>query len=265
MKINKFFLIACMASLTLGFASCSDDYSYSPGEEVGTANVTFADEQNVTLGLTDTSFDIVLQRADGSGSLTVPVNVVKKADVLTVPSEVTFASGATEAKLTVTVSSDAEAFVDYPLALTIPSQYAGGTYKEQSTYPTMNITIHKEDYKKYGVMTYTSWFFEDTWEVDMYYSEYLDLYRAEIFTDGYPFYMKITEDGIITITDNTGVEKTDTESGYVHSTYGMVTARWLSSNFTGYDTDAYYIPFQWRVSAGSFGSGYDSFTVTPVN
>lgn len=265
MKINKFFLMACMASLTLGFASCSDDYSYSPGEEVGTANVTFADEQNYTLDLTATSFDITLKRADSNGELTVPINVVKKADVLTVPASVTFASGSTEATLTVAVSDAAEAFVDYPLMLTIPSQYAGGTYKEQDTYPSMSITVHKEDYALYGTMTYTSWFFEDTWDVDLYYSEYLNLYRAEIFFDGYPFYFTISADGLITITDNTGAEKTDTESGYVHSTYGMVTARWLSSNFTGYDEGAYYIPFNWRVSAGSFGSGYDSFTITPVN
>jgi hypothetical protein len=44
----------------------------------------------------------------------------------------------------------------------------------------------------------------------------------------------------------------------------MITYRWLSDNFTGWDADeeAYFIPVNYRVSAGSFGSNYDHFTLT---
>jgi hypothetical protein len=67
----------------------------------------------------------------------------------------------------------------------------------------------------------------------------------------------------MTMCNADGTKMTKLASGYVHQTYGMVSTTWLSSNFTGYDPedDAYYIPFQWTVSAGSFGSGYESFVI----
>lgn len=265
MKLNKFFLMSFAATLMLGLVSCSSDDSFSPGPEVGTTEVSFVDDENVTLELTDTQFGVTVQRSNANGELTVPLIVIASPE-LTVPESVTFANGSTTAVITVKVSEEAKAFVDYKLDITIPAEYAGSTYKaNQTTYPHLTIIAHKEDYKLWGKMTYTSWLFEESWDAEVYYSEYLDLYRSDIFTDGYPFYFRINEDGTLEITDNNGSKQQDTVIGYVDPTYGMMFVRWLSSNFTGLDEGVFIVPFQYRVSAGSFGANYDSFILTPAN
>ena len=219
----------------------------------------------MTLELTDTQFGVTVQRSNANGELTVPLIVIASPE-LTVPESVTFANGSTTAVITVKVSEEAKAFVDYKLDITIPAEYAGSTYKaNQTTYPHLTIVAHKEDYKIWGKMTYTSWKFGESWDAEVYYSEYLDLYRSDIFTDGYPFYFRINEDGTLEITDNHGSKQQDTVIGYVHPSYGMMFVRWLSDNFTGYSGGAYYLPLQYRVSAGSFGADYDSFILTPAN
>lgn len=264
MKINKIFLMAGLAAMSLMVASCSDDDDYKKGPEAGSQNVGFVNQTNPVLGLTDTQFTVELKRSNASGELTVPLEVIQCADVLTAPSSVTFASGSETALLTIGVSNAAEAFVDYPLTIRIPGEYTN-PYIQQDMYPILAITMLKEDYKPWGVLEYNhDFFFEDTWDVEVEHSDYLDLYRMEPYTEGYRFYFKMGDDGSLTICDSTGKKYTGaTQVGFTYGDYGMVSATWVSTEFTGYDADedAYFIPFKWTVSAGSFGSNYDWFTI----
>lgn len=267
MKLNKVFLLGLLASASLFTACSDDDDDYSAGPQPGNINVTFATGENMALELTDTSFDVLLYRPDSTSAqaITVPIEVVEAAEVFTIPQSVSFAAGDSIAKLTIAVSEAAKPFVDYKLRLALPLEYSASTYlADQDYYPVLGITVHKEDYKQWGTMSYTSWLFEDTWESDVYYSEYMKLYRCDIFTEGYPFYFSIDDEGVIVIRDNTGAECVSTVTGYVDETYGMMSYYWLKSNFTGWDEDdqAYFIPVSYRVSAGQFGSDYDSFTLT---
>ncbi|MBP5772245.1 MAG: hypothetical protein J6W75_13030 [Bacteroidaceae bacterium] len=304
MKLNKIFLMSLIAATGLAFTACSEDDEYTVGGGVGNINVTFADEENKTLALEDTEFTIKVQRADNKGELTVPIIVLHKPEVFTVPESVTFADGEDTKEITIAVSEKTEAFVDYILMLTFPKEYCAVTYKDidatyldttivdrvdeegivvkdeegnvmrdtliqevpfidpASTaygYSTMQITVHKEDYKPWGSLTYFSWLFEDAWDSNVYYSEYLDLYRCDIFFDGYSYWFKYdAENHTIAFTDGAGVEKTDTYFGYVHSTYGDMFTRWLKENQYNEEEDVYYIPMAYRVSAGSFGDDYDA-------
>ncbi|MBQ2196537.1 MAG: hypothetical protein II407_06320, partial [Prevotella sp.] len=47
-------------------------------------------------------------------------------------------------------------------------------------------------------------------------------------------------------------------TGLVHPSYGAVSATWVKDD-SGYDADedAYYVNYEWTVSAGSFGTGYN--------
>ena len=115
MKINKIFLMAGIAVMSLMATSCSDDDKYQKGPEAGSQNVGFVNQTNPVLGLTDTQFTVELKRSNASGELTVPLEIIQCADVLSAPSSVTFASGSETATLTINVSNAAEAFVDYQL------------------------------------------------------------------------------------------------------------------------------------------------------
>ena len=273
MKINKIFLMAGLAVMGLMATSCSDDDNdYTPGKPAGGNNVVFINETNQTLALTATEFTVELRRdSSAMGSeQTVPLEIIECASVLTCPTSATFASGSAVTSITVGVSGDAKPYEEYILRARIPEDYTN-PYKVQSGSPQLNMIVMKEDYKPFATAAFTSWFFEETWPINIEYSEYLDMYRIKdlyIEESGCNYYYKLgkaNEDGLIPMTmcNADGTKMTKLASGYVHKTYGMVSTTWLSSNFTGYDPedDAYYIPFQWTVSAGSFGSGYESFVI----
>ena len=268
MKINKYFLMAGLAVMSFLATSCSDKDEYTPGKQAGSNNVVFINETNQTLSLTATEFTVELQRANTSGDLTVPLEILECSSTLTCPASVTFASGSATATITVGVSADAVPYDVYTLRARIPEEYTN-PYAVQEGSPQINLTVMKEDYKPFATADFTSWFFEDTWEIDIEYSEYLDMYRIQdLYMPGYSYYYKLGEktgDGTISMTmcNSDGTKLSSQACGYVHKTYGMVSTQWLSGNFTGYDPteDAYFIPFKWTVSAGSFGSGYESFKI----
>lgn len=270
MKLNKYFWISALALLSCTIFSCKDDDGIVAGEEVGTDMVTFVGETNYALELTDTAFAIYLQRVSSKGELTVPLEVIKKADELTVPSSVTFADGDSVKAVNIGLSKEAKAFVDYPLVLSIPGKYAGTTYMAYDTltntpydtYPRLEITVHKEDYKMWGVLTYQSWYFGDSWDSDLYYSEYMDIFRSDIFTDGYPFYMKINDEKhTLAFIGSDGVEKTDNYIGYEHPDYGSMFTRWVKDYEVEWEDGVYWFVTQYRVSAGSFGTNYDALMI----
>lgn len=264
MKLNKIFMLGLMATAAL-FTACSSDHDYEWGKQAGSNNVTFANEENLVLALSENSFDVTLSRtAETSASaISVPIEVLTAPDFMTIPSTVEFAAGQTEATMTIAIGEGMETFVDYNVSLRIAEDYTN-SYVNQDNVPLLNITVLKEDYAPYGVMKYTSWFFEDSWDVEVEYSTLQDLYRAEIFTDGYPFYFAIDDEGLLRITDKNGKDQQDTATGYYeeYNDYGWVTLRWLSANYTGIRNGVFYLPAQYRVSAGSFGSKYDTFTLT---
>lgn len=262
MKINKIFLFAAMALMGAGFVSCSDDDDFEPGKPAGSNNVYFVDEADQALDLTASSFTITVGRSDASGSLSVPLNQVQVSSVFSVPASVEFAAGETEKVVTIGMSADAEPFTDYTLRLAIPEEYTN-PYIQQDNVPEMNIRVHKEDYKDYAVVEYyDDFWYEEAWDDVIQYSATLDLYRIAPFEAGYWMYMKIKEGESITICDNTGKEYTGaTATGLYHSTYGYISATWdKTSGFSGYvaDEDTYYILYKWTVSAGSFGSYYNT-------
>ena len=265
MKINKIFLMAGLAVMGIMATSCSsDDDDYTPGKEAGSNNVVFINGNNQVLALTDTQFTIELQRTNTSGDLTVPLDIIQCASVFSCPNSVTFSSGSSTATLTVGVSGDANPFEDYVLNLRIPEEYTN-PYIQQEGCPMLNITVLKEDYKPWGVLDYYHNFFGDwNFDVEVEHSDYLDLYRMDIYEPGYTFWFKMEEKGEITICDSAGNPYTGaTPAGFTYSNYGMVSATWVKGSFTGYDPeeDAYFIPFKWTVSAGSFGDNYDWFTI----
>ena len=273
MKINKIFLMAGLAVMGLMAASCSDDDNdYTPGKPAGGNNVVFINESNPTLALTATEFTVELRRDSSamSSELTVPLEIIESASVLSCPTSATFASGSAVTTISIGVSGDAQPYEEYKLRVRIPEEYTN-SYKVQSGSPQLNLTVLKEDYKPFAKADFTSWFFEETWEIDIEYSEYLDMYRIKdlyIEGSGCNYFYKLgkkEDDGTIPMTmcNADGTKLSKCACGYVHSTYGVVSTTWLSDNFTGYDPadNAYYIPFKWTVSAGSFGSGYESFVI----
>ena len=264
MKINKIFMLATMALVSMGIASCSSDDDYVPGKPAGSNDVYFTHEAHQALDLSATSFTITLGRADAGSAISVPLTQRQFDPVFTVPATAEFAAGQTETEVTIQISAEAQPFTDYQLRLAIPEEYTS-PYKEEHPYfqPELNILVHKEDYKDYAKVLYDDQFwYEESWEDVIQYSATLDLYRIAPFAKGFWMYYKIKEGESITVCNNEGKTYTGAiATGLYHNTYGDLSATWdTSSGFSGYvpEEDTYYILYKWTVSAGSFGSYYNT-------
>jgi hypothetical protein len=268
MKSNKIFLLVVIVFVSVFATSCSDDDNYVPGKETGAYNVYFKNESNVTMGLSDKSFNITIARSNKNGSLTVPLKKIRVPECFKVPESVTFANGDTVKTITVTITDSMKVFVNYSLDLQIPEEYTN-QYKKQSVYPAVNMTVHKEDYKPYAKVSYTFGLFGETDETVLDYSAYLKVYRfKDLLATGYNFYFtwdqKKDSTQVFNVTDDKGQTLTSAfKSGYVDEQYGMISATWDNTQFTGYSAvnDDFEIPYNWTVSLGSLANVYDKFKI----
>lgn len=262
MKLNKLFLFAAVAIVSL-MSSCSSDDDFTPGNPAGSNNVFFADNNNVTMALTQKSFEVTLERADAGSALTVPVEVVSADDIFTISTtKVEFASGAKTATITVSVADDMKLNTAYPFTLRIPEEYTN-PYAVQSVYPVYSVNVLKEDYAVYSKAIFIDDFWTgEQWEVVIEYSPSQDLYRVQsLYEVGYNLYFKMNKDTkAVTVTNSIGQAVTKWASGIVHSSYGAISGDTTDSSQGAFqyvedpeDGNYIYLPFKWTVSAGSFG------------
>ena len=151
MKISKIFLMAGLAMMTFVATSCSSKDDWAPGEPTtsGGQNVYLDTEESIALPLDGNTFEVTFKRTATSGDLTIPVNFsTPTPEIFTdVPSTVTFASGAAEAKITITCKSDMEVFHTYRATITIDQQYTTQYADAETNCPKAELNVIKEDYK----------------------------------------------------------------------------------------------------------------------
>lgn len=120
-----------------------------------------------------------------------------------------------------------------------------------------------EDYAPFAKGTYTSWFFNSSVDATLEYSPSKDLYRfKDCWAPGYDVTFSLNKETMEFV-----MSSTEFITGYIHQTYGMVTARVYdngSQNRFDPETSTFYFAYNWTVSAGTFGAGYDTFQVTEL-
>lgn len=118
-----------------------------------------------------------------------------------------------------------------------------------------------DDYEPFLKGTYYSWFFKTTKEITLEYSPSKELYRfKDCWMPGYHVTFELDPE-----TMEFSMTAMYFTSGYVHPTYGMVTAEvYGGGSYNSFDptTMTFKFAYNWTVSAGSFGAGYDTFQVT---
>ncbi len=276
MKLNKIMLLSLLTAGAL-FSACGEDDNYEWGKPAGTNTVSFANEENQVLAFEANEFTVDLVRVgENLPAQTVPIQVLSAPDFVKVPAEVTFAQGANEATLVIQLNEGMQPFTNYNLSLMIPEEYTNPYIDslEVALCPRYNITFLKEDYATIATgVFHETVYFEEEWEVEIQHSELLDLYRIpDAIISGTHWYFhwsgKDAAEQTFEFTDSEG--KTASAivgqtayygffSGINNANYGPVYCTVLEDNFIGFDTDeqAFYFPFAYRVSAGSFGSNYE--------
>ena len=264
MKISKIFLMAGLAMMTFMATSCSSKDDWAPGEPTtsGGQNVYLDTEESIALPLDGNTFEVTFKRTATSGDLTIPVNFsTSTPEIFTdVPSTVTFASGAAEAKITITCKSDMEVFHTYRATITIDQKYTTQYADAETNCPRAELNVIKEDYQPFKNGTYYSPFFGTEEPAVLEHSEMLDVYRFKNVAEGQTFTFTVNEDNSISIIE------AKIPTSYVHPDYGPITAnRTDKPSFVEVEdgVTTYYFNFEFTVSAGSFGDAYDYFVVTP--
>lgn len=258
MKALKYFIIVAVVAI---FAACEDDVEreLSPEQNPNSTNVYFSKDNvsAVVLPLESTSFDVVISREVSASEQTVLLSAENvRSDLFSIPESITFAAGESQKSISVEVNEDIVLMESYHLAIVIDQEQTK-PYVQQDVYPRIELTVTKEDFAPYAEGVFTTEFFEDSWETILQYSPATDQYRfKDCWETGYNYIFKVAEDGTITQVPET------TETGYVHSTYGMVSATaQAGSNFNS-ATNTYTFVIKWTVSAGSFGIYNDTFEIT---
>lgn len=116
---NKLFWVMAVCGLTM--TACSDDIDWNPGDAADGQGVFFPSSQSNSMTMTETSgsFEISVFRTVSSGAVTTQITATpgeNAAGIFTVPTEVSFADGATESKITITYQNMER---DVPYALTL--------------------------------------------------------------------------------------------------------------------------------------------------
>lgn len=258
---SKFLVVALLSGLL--FSACgSEDIvrEPSPAQNPSSSNVYFSKDNNsnIVLGVTDTSFDIIIEREKADQPLTVPITVENPypAGIFELPTSVTFAAGESSKTLTVPVK-DIELMKQYRIALALPSDQTK-PYTVQDVYPRLDLGVLKEDYAPYSEGTFTSAMFGASWPQLMEYSPSTKNYRLpDLIEVGYDYLFTVAEDGTIT-----QVPKTKVASGYMHPSYGMISMQAQTGSVFDAATNTYLLKIQYTVSAGSFGVKNEKYVIT---
>ena len=252
MKIfNKIALLAGFVGVAL--TSCESEYpEYHVGKKAvqDSAVVYFASNiSNVVLQIKDSTVLIDVARfATEAATYNLDVAVEENINgAIEVPTTVTFDEGDLDTTIAVTVK-DIELMRSYTVKIAIDEAWVNPYAMGENT--VISFKVMREDYAPYAVGTYTDAFiYGASWETELQYSPSLNTYR---FKDCWGFGTDVlfTWDGAESIVVTPAVVAT----GYVHPTYGMVSANYQKCYaVTAGDMVQMMFEIKWTVSAGSFG------------
>ncbi len=267
---SRFSILLALLSVLLFTTSCEDKFSQEPAPAYNTnsANVYFSstNSSSIVLGLEATSFDIVVKREKTTSAQTVKLTPENSnGEIFTIPTEVSFAVGESQKNVTITVA-DMELMKSYHLAIQIDGNDTK-PYVAQTVYPRIEINVLKEDFAPYANGTYSDYFFAPgddyiDWPITLEYSPMTTTYRLkDVWVEGYNVTFKWDKAANVTMIGTTSGAYKVIPTGYVHPTYGMVSAYYGACSYNT-NTKKFTFPITWRVSAGSFGTFADYYTIT---
>ncbi len=264
-------LLALLSVVLVATTSCEDKFVQEPAPVTNpnSANVYFAstNASSVVLGLSATNFNVVVKREKTTSAQTVKLTTEdSNGGIFTVPSEISFAVGESQKNLTITVA-DMVLMKSYHLAIAIDGQETK-PYNAQTVFPRIELNVLKEDFAPYANGTFTDSFelySYTTWPLTLEYSPMTKVYRLKAcwgFT-GYDLTFTWDKASAIGIIGTTSGAYKVVKTGYVDSTYGMISAYFGACTYNA-TTKTFTFPITWRVAAGSFGTYPDYYTITTV-
>lgn len=244
------------------FTGCSED-GYWDKAEVESGKYSFAQTTaSYKLGVSDELTQVVIPvlRTSKEAAATLPVTVeVSDENVLSCPAEVAFAAGSNSADLVISVG-------DLQMGQTYTAKVAmDSTMLSASGKAAYSLTITK-DYTwtltAKGTYTYSLYWSGDDEGLPVYKAEEKEgLYKISNWGYGVDYQFELDKStGAIVVAD--------TYTGYDHSDYGplyivdFMTYAGEENPYSYYEDGVCNFCIFYYVSAGYFGYGYETFTIT---
>lgn len=127
MKLAKYSTYLLFSLAVFSLPACSDDDNYTPGAEVSTncEQVYFSKENASSLMLPlegSRTITLTVERKKTTSSLSMPVNIITKDEMLTIPSTVEFTAGSTTTELEISLSAEAVPGTEYSFELELTGE-----------------------------------------------------------------------------------------------------------------------------------------------
>lgn len=245
-KIIKYAYVVLAGVMAMAVTSCKDTYDYDGRGEQDPGAFLSVDATTLKYSAEDAQIlKLTLMRTNAGASEDIKLTCDNAH--FQVPSSVNFS--ADESKKTIN----------------IPFAILGGTTEEVTIsvadesatvygIKTVKFTITRDFVWEYlGEGVYSCWLFGEAWPQPVYRGEGTQLYKLkDCIAKGYDITFELTEDGQHLLRS---IAKQET--GYVHSSYGMVSVEGAASDIQR-EGNVIYLPMKYTVSAGSFGAKYDT-------
>ena len=245
-KIIKYAYVVLAGVMAMAVTSCKDTYDYDGRGEQDPGAFLSVDATTLKYSAEDAQIlKLTLMRTNAGASEDIKLTCDNAH--FQVPSSVNFS--ADESKKTIN----------------IPFAIMGGTTEEVTIsvadesatvygIKTVKFTITRDFVWEYlGEGVYSCWLFGEAWPQPVYRGEGTQLYKLkDCIAKGYDITFELTEDGQHLLRS---IAKQET--GYVHSSYGMVSVEGAASDIQR-EGNVIYLPMKYTVSAGSFGAKYDT-------
>ncbi len=245
-KIIKYAYVVLAGVMAMAVTSCKDTYDYDGRGEQDPGAFLSVDATTLKYSAEDAQIlKLTLMRTTVGTAEDIKLTCDNAH--FQVPSSVNFS--ADESKKTIN----------------IPFAILGGTTEEVTIsvadesatvygIKTVKFTITRDFVWEYlGEGVYSCWLFGEAWPQPVYRGEGTQLYKLkDCIAKGYDITFELTEDGQHLLKP---IAKQET--GYVHSSYGMVSVEGAASDIQR-EGNVIYLPMKYTVSAGSFGAKYDT-------
>lgn len=130
-SINKLYGIFSALCLLLSFSACTEEVDYSAAEKPNNAQIYFPTTMpaQVDLDRDKNSYDVMLERANADGQVTVNIDATDESGLFTIPASATFEAGEATTRLTIGYDLETLGFENYlPITLTINDESLTTSY-----------------------------------------------------------------------------------------------------------------------------------------
>lgn len=161
-KLMKYSCFAIMALSALTFTACTEDYDYDPYTNVENSGFYFTEASDRALFYPEDTKSITVEvcRAESESKEAATVQLSASSNLVTLPSEVSFAAGESKKKITIpvantpgihdvdiTIANEKDKFaygpVTYSQRIIVCGEKLSGVFTSQQLKTTKNVVVYK--------------------------------------------------------------------------------------------------------------------------